>query len=226
MIDLVAMKAHFYKPDGDGKATIEEIPAALADDAKEAHEKLVEMVAEGDDALMEEFFHEGTLPLPDLIPGLRARHRGRKNFPGADDRGAAQHRQRQPADVYRRCISRIPTSIRQVGLQRTGRQRATPSPRKFDDAQPLSVFVFKTLADPFAGRINYFKVMSGVLKNDATLMNYNRNMPERFQHTQVVQGKLLTEVQELHAGDIGAIAKLKETSTGETLGDKSTPDLL
>ena len=71
MIDLVAMKAHFYQPDGDGKATIEEIPAALADDAKEAHEKLVEMVAEGDDALMEEFFNEGTLPLPDLIAGLR-----------------------------------------------------------------------------------------------------------------------------------------------------------
>ncbi|HEY8713985.1 MAG TPA: GTP-binding protein, partial [Candidatus Acidoferrum sp.] len=71
VIDLVAMKAHFYQPDGDGKATIEEIPAALADDAKEAHEKLVEMVAEGDDALMEEFFNEGTLPLPDLFKGLR-----------------------------------------------------------------------------------------------------------------------------------------------------------
>ena len=65
--------------------------------------------------------------------------------------------------------------------------------------------------------------MSGVLKNDATVMNYNRNVPERFQHTQIVQGKQLTELQELHAGDIGAICKLKETATGETLGDKSTP---
>ena len=92
--------------------------------------------------------------------------------------------------------------------------------RKYDDSQPLSLFVFKTLADPFAGRINYFKVKSGVLKNDATLLNYNRTLPERFQHTQVVQGKQLTEIQELHAGDIGAIAKLKETLTGDTLGDK------
>jgi len=61
------------------------------------------------------------------------------------------------------------------------------------------------------------------LKNDATLINYNRNLPERFQHIQVVQGKQLTEVGELHAGDIGAIAKLKETTTGETLGDKGSP---
>ncbi len=81
VIDLVAMKAHFYQPDGDGKATIEEIPAALADDAKEAHEKLVEMVAEGDDALMEEFFNEGTLPLPDLIAGLRRAIVGEKMIP-------------------------------------------------------------------------------------------------------------------------------------------------
>jgi elongation factor G len=75
--------------------------------------------------------------------------------------------------------------------------------RKYDDGQPLSLFVFKTLADTFAGRINYFKVESGVLKNDATLNNYNRGIPERFQHIQVVQGKQLTEVGELHAGDIG-----------------------
>jgi len=95
--------------------------------------------------------------------------------------------------------------------------------RKYDDAQPLSVFAFKTLADAFSGRINYFKVKSGVLKNDATLHNFNRNIPERFQHTMIVQGKQLTEIQELHAGDIGAITKLKETITGDTLGDKAGP---
>src|ERR1700686_4610279 len=81
VIDLVAMKAHFYQPDSDGKVTIEEIPAALAEDAKEAHEKLVEMVAEGDDALMEKFFNEGTLPLPDLFAGLRRAIVGEKIIP-------------------------------------------------------------------------------------------------------------------------------------------------
>src|SRR5260370_2562906 len=81
VIDLVAMKAHIYKPDGDGKPSIEEIPAALADEAKEAHEKLVEMVAEGDDELMEEFFREGTIPVEDLIPGVRKAIVAEKIFP-------------------------------------------------------------------------------------------------------------------------------------------------
>jgi len=81
VIDLVSMKAHMYKPDGDGKPSIEEIPAALADDAKEAHEKLVEMIAEGDDALMEEFFREGTIPIADLIPGVRKAIVAEKIFP-------------------------------------------------------------------------------------------------------------------------------------------------
>jgi elongation factor G len=91
------------------------------------------------------------------------------------------------------------------------------------DAEPVSLFVFKTMADPFAGRINYFKVMSGVLKNDATLNNFNRSTAERLQHVQVMQGKTATAVAELHAGDIGAVAKLKETLTGDTLGDKAAP---
>ena len=95
--------------------------------------------------------------------------------------------------------------------------------RKIADSEPVSIFVFKTVADPFAGRITYFKVMSGVLKNDATLQNFNRNSQERLQHIQVMQGKTATAVNELHAGDIGAVAKLKETTTGETLGDKNAP---
>jgi len=81
--------------------------------------------------------------------------------------------------------------------------------RKYDDDQPLSLFVFKTLADPFAGRINYFKVKSGVLKNDATLTDFTRGSQERFQHIQVVQGKQLTEVGDLHAGDIGRDRKIE-----------------
>ena len=81
VIDLVAMKAHFYTPDGDGKATIEQIPDALTDEAKEAHERLVEMVAEGDDELMEEFFREGTIPIEDLIPAVRKAIVAEKLFP-------------------------------------------------------------------------------------------------------------------------------------------------
>jgi elongation factor G len=221
VIDLVAMKAHIYTPDGNGKPSIEEIPAALADEAKEAHEKLVEMVAEGDDALMEEFFREGTIPIDDLIPGVRKAIVAEKIFPvlmvSALRNVGTASLLTFLADVFPH-----PDEHSQVGYKDPA-AKGDRIERKYDDNQPLSLFVFKTLADPFAGRINYFKVKSGVLKNDATLLNYNRNTSERFQHTQVVQGKQLTELPELHAGDIGAIAKLKETTTGETLGDKSSP---
>src|SRR5262250_2740730 len=221
VIDLVGMKAHTYKPDGDGKPSIEEIPAALADEAKEAHEKLVEMIAEGDDELMEEFFREGTIPIEDLIPGVRKAIVAEKIFPvlmasSAQNVGTASLLTFL-ADVFPH-----PDEHAQEGFKEVG-GKGDRVERKYDDGQPLSLFVFKTLADPFAGRINYFKVKSGVLKNDATVTNFNRSAAERFQHIQVVQGKQLTEVQELHAGDIGAIAKLKETMTGETLGDKNSP---
>ncbi|HKD50825.1 MAG TPA: elongation factor G [Candidatus Acidoferrum sp.] len=219
VIDLVAMKAHIYKPDGDGKPAIEEIPAGLADEAKEAHEKLVEMIAEGDDAMMEEFFREGTIPIQDLIPAVRKAIVAEKIFPvlitsALHNIGTASLLTFL-ADAFPH-----PDEHAQVGYKDPA-GKGDRVERKYDDGQPASIFVFKTLADPFAGRINYFKVKSGVLKNDATLVNYNRSTPERLQHTQVVQGKQLTETGELHAGDIGAIAKLKETTTGETLGDKA-----
>jgi elongation factor G len=221
VIDLVAMKAHIYKPGGDGKPSIEEIPAELQDQASEAHEKLVELIAEGDDALMEEFFREGTIPIEDLIPGVRAAIVAEKIVPvlmvsSTQNIGTASLLTFL-ADSFPH-----PDEHAQVGFKEPG-GKGDRVERKYDEAQPLSLFVFKTLADPFAGRINYFKIKSGILKNDATLVNYDRNLPERFQHIQVVQGKQLAEIQELHAGDIGAIAKLKETITGETLGDKGSP---
>ncbi len=98
-----------------------------------------------------------------------------------------------------------------------------PAIRKMTDTEPASVYVFKTISDAFAGRISYFKVFSGVLKNDATLQNFSRNTAEKFAHISVMQGKQAIPIQELHAGDIGAVAKLRETLTGDTLGDKAAP---
>src|SRR5262249_54336398 len=94
------------------------------------------------------------------------------------------------------------------------------SERKVSDSEAASAYVFKTANDPFAGRITYFKVFSGVVKNDATLQNFTRSTSEKFAHLSVPQGKNLLPVPELHAGDIGCVAKLKDTLTGDTLGDK------
>jgi len=222
VVDLLSMKALLYTPDGDGRSKVEEIPAEMASAAKEAHEALVEMVAEGDDKLMEEFFEEGTLPLEDLKKGLRLAFQQRRLYPVV--LSSALHNIGSDAilnlivDVFPNPAARGTAS----GFTEAG-GKGNPVERKIADSEPLSIYVFKTLSDPFAGRINYFKVMSGVLKNDATLTNFARGTSERFQHLQVMQGKTGMEIPELHTGDLGAIAKLKETVTGDTLGDRGSP---
>ncbi|HYB62515.1 MAG TPA: elongation factor G [Methylomirabilota bacterium] len=222
VIDLISMKAHFYQPDGDGKAKIEEIPADMAEAAKAAHEALVEMVAEGDDKLMEEFFEKGTLPVENLTKGLREAFAAKRIYPVAVTSALHNIGSQSLLDLL---VDMFPDPSARVEIE--GRSEpggaGEPAKRKVSDSAPVSLFVFKTLADPFAGRISYFRVMSGILKNDATLQNFTRDSAERFQHIQVMQGKTATAVPELHAGDIGAIAKLKETLTGDTLGDKSAP---
>src|SRR5215470_14451736 len=214
VIDLVSMKALIYTPDGDGKAKIEEIPSDLADEAKAAHEALVEMVAEGDDALMEEFFEKGTLPIEDLKKGLHEAVNAKRIFPVL--LSSALHNVGSDAilnfivDIYP-----SPTARKTVTAHKSPDHKGETVERKIASTEPASIFVFKTIADPFAGRITYFKVVSGVVKNDATLNNFNRGTQERFQHLQVMQGKTAVGVNDLHAGDIGAVAKLKDTLTGD-----------
>ncbi len=222
VIDLVTMKALVYTPDGDGKAKIEEIPAEMAEDAKAAHEALVELVAEGDDELMQEFFEQGTLPVEDLKKGLREEVRDRKIFPVL----LSSALRNIGSDALLNFLAEIfpsPAARRAATAYKAPDCKGESVERKIADAEPVSLMVFKTLADPFSGRINYFKVISGVLKNDATLQNFNHNTQERMQHVQVMEGKAAAEVPELHAGDIGAIAKLKDTTTGNTLGDRNSP---
>ena len=104
-----------------------------------------------------------------------------------------------------------------------GSGNGEPVERKIAEGEPVSLYVFKTVSDPFSGRISYFKVFSGVLKNDASVQNFTRNSAEKFAHLSIMQGKTSVAVNELHAGDVGAVAKLKDTLTGDTLGDKGAP---
>jgi len=208
VVDIVSMKALLYTPDGDGKAKSEEIPAELAEQAKAAHEALVEMVAEGDDELMQEFFDKGTLPVEDLKKGLREAVLAKRIFPVL--LSSALHN--IGTDAILNFVAEIfpsPASRGKAAGHHSPDHKGDTVERAVGDSEPVSLFVFKTLADPFAGRITYFKIMSGVVKNDATLANFNRGSQDRFQHVQVMQGKTATAVAELHAGDIGTVAKLR-----------------
>jgi elongation factor G len=236
VVDLVTMEAFYYTPNGDGRGKITgEIPASLAAQAKAAHEALVELVAEGKDELMEEYFAEGTIPEQHLITALHEAIREDRIFPVLFTSGAANIATDHLLDFFKvyapSPCEREPIAVKTPALQAVaasvgadtsdGEAPAVPTAtRKLSDNEPLALMVFKTMTDPFAGRISFFKVMSGVIKNDVTVENYTRRTQERLSHLSVMQGRKAVEVAELHAGDLGAVAKLRDTLTGDTLGQK------
>lgn len=199
IVDLVAMKAYTFAGDTSGKMTEGAVPAAMTDAANSARDALIEMVAEADESLMEKFFEAGTLTQDELATGLAGAIRAAKIFPVL-------------------CTS---------GLQNIGAQPLMdailtylPAP-KADDKAPYAAFVWKTVADQFAGRITMFRVYQGVLKADSTVNNATQSVPERLGHLMAMQGKTPTNVPEFRAGDLGAVAKLKDTRTNDTLADKA-----
>jgi elongation factor G len=222
VVDLVTMEAYTYTPGGDGRGKVShEIPASLTADVKARHEALVELVAEGKDELMEEFFEKGTIPEEHLVAALHEAIREDRIFPilfGAGQTNVALDHLLDFIKAY------APSPAERAPFTGQKPVAAGDEPvaltRKVDDAEPAALLVFKTMSDPFAGRISFFKVLSGVIKNDATLENYTRRGQERLAHIAAMQGRKPVEVGELHAGDIGAVGKLRDTLTGDVLGVK------
>jgi elongation factor G len=218
--DLLANRADVYTDDLSGKFQAVDVPGEVKDAAQAALERLVEMVAETNEALMEEFFEKGTLPHDDLVKGLREAVMAGKLFP-VFPVSSARNVGIQPllddvVDLFPSPADRGPTR----GEDPTKKAEASREPSA---AAPASAFVFKTIADPHAGRISLFRVYSGTLKSDSSVHNANRDASERLGALELLQGKTPTVVPEIQAGDLGAVAKLKETQTGDTLCDKAHP---
>jgi elongation factor G len=230
VVDLVTMEAYYYTPGGDGRGKATgEIPASLTADAKARHEALVELVAEGKDELMEEYFEKGTIAQEHLIAALHEAIREDRIFPVLFSSGLANMALDHLLDfikVYTPSpVERAPFAVRNPAAEAAPEEGADEadagiSTRKVADSEPAGMFVFKTMSDPFSGRITFFKVISGIVKNDVTVENYTRRGQERLSHLSIMQGRKAVEVPELHAGDLGAVAKLRETFTGDTLGQK------
>ncbi|HYV07286.1 MAG TPA: elongation factor G [Blastocatellia bacterium] len=221
VIDLVHMRAYSYEKDGSGKPVEGEIPADLKGAAEAAREKIIDVVAESSEELMEKYFADGTLSDADLIPGIKQAVTERRLFPILVASGS-QNIGIQP----------LLTSIVELAPapDELGIVKGHPNPDSDDEAErevkdvaPFSGLVFKTVADPFAGRINVFKVCSGQIKSDATVFNVTKNAQERLGPLHVIQGKALEKIGEAHAGDIVAVTKLRETTTGDTFCDKAQP---
>src|SRR5450432_457649 len=222
VVDLVTMKAYTYELGGTGKGKEGPIPAELQAAAQEAHERLVEVIAEGKDELMAEFFDKGTIPEEDLIPALHDAIKEDRIFPVLFASGLGNIGTDHLMDFV---VDYFPTAAEHATVSEAPDPNGNGhhAERHVSDSEPASLYVLKTANDPFAGRITFFKVFSGVVKNDATMQNFVRGTSEKLAHLSVPQGKNLIPVTELHAGDIGAVAKLKDTVTGDTLGDKANP---
>jgi elongation factor G len=216
VVDLVTMKAHLFAKDGTPAGKEATIPADLLDRAKAAHDALVEKVAEGDEKLMEKFFEAGTLSPEETLAGLKKGIASRDIVPVCFCSADKLVGMPTLLDVLTGLLP-APTA---AGWEAKNAVRGEPA--ALADGAPTA-FVFKTISDPFAGRISLFKVISGTFRSDGTYYNANRETPERFGSLNALQGKTLIPVSEAHAGDIVAITKLKETRTFDTLCEKGAP---
>ena len=219
VVDLVAEKAHLYADDASGKFQTGEIPAAQQETAKAWREKLVEMVAESNEDLMEEFFEKGTLSHDQLAKGLRAAVGAGRVCPVLPASSLLNVGVHQVLDAL---VDLVPSPADRGEVEGLDAASKGVARKPAADA-PASAFVWKTLVDPHAGRISLLRVYSGTLKSDSAIHNATRDVAERFGSLLLLQGKAQTQVPEVLAGDIGAVAKLKETQTGDTLADKAHP---
>jgi elongation factor G len=216
VVDLVALKAFTFAGDGSGKMTEGAVPAEMTGAAQAARDALIEMVAEADEQLMEKFFDAGTLTQPELEGGLRKATMSGKIFPLICTSGIANIGAQPLLDAVL-AYAPSPADRPFTALDAGGAEVK----RTADDKAHYAAFVWKTVADQFAGRITMFRVYQGCMKSDTTVQNATQGAPERFGHLVVMQGKTQTSVPEIHAGDIGAVAKLKDTRTNDTIADKT-----
>ena len=220
VVDVVHQKA--YEFDENGKATSIAIPSEGKDIFDRTRERLIEIVAESDDALMEKYFEDGTLPEEDIYPNLAKAIAKSKLCPVYAVSSTTLVGLQILLDHLVEFAPNPATHEAEYGFV-DAEMSGDRINRKYSNDDPFSAYVFRTIADPFAGRINVMKVVSGKVASDATVYNSTRDTPERLGALHVISGKNLDKVNEAQTGDIIAVVKLKDTQTGDTLCDKAKP---
>jgi elongation factor G len=214
VIDLVDMRAYAYEQPGRGNALEIEIPADARAQAEEYREKLMDEVAEVSDELMERYLEGAEISHEEITGALRRGTNHGSIFPvvcGVATRNLGTNR------LLDAIVEDLPSPVEHGGLELP---EVTLEP---DEARELFAYVFKTRADPYAGRINLFRVYQGVMRHDTQLLNTRTHQKERIGQLVVFAGKGTAHVDELGAGDIGAVAKLKETRAGDWLAARDEP---
>jgi elongation factor G len=226
VVDLIKMKALYFAKDNSGKVDEKEIPENMKQDAAAYRKKLVEQIAETDDALLEKYLEKGDLSQEDLMGGLKHGTLGGGLLPVLCGSPVGNMGIQQLLDAILMCL---PSPVERAGIvaiRGTDPKTNQESTRKPVSEDPLSVLVFKTVIDPFAGKLSMVRVFSGTLKADSTIYNSSKQVKEKVGSLFYIEGKKQVSVQSLSAGQIGAVAKLKETLTGDTLCAENQPILL
>ena len=213
VVDVLGMKSYM----GDGKTTAE-IPPELKEAAEQAHFNIVEAAAEGEDELMEKYLENGSLTDEEMVRGLEDVVYAGEFVPVFC---AAGGREIGVIALLNDIIDLMPSPVnatKRVAQGKAGEEVLQPS-----DTGPLAAYVWKTTADPFVGKMTYFRVLSGSVQADAHVWNQNKGVDERMASLHFQRGKEQIPTKIVHAGDLAAVSKLTATATGDTFGDKNHP---
>lgn len=217
-VNTIRRKARKFE---NGEVITCDMPADMEDEAAVIRNMIEEAVAETSDELMEKFFAEEPFTEEETFNGIRV---GIVDGTVTPVIMGAATMNLGIRIMMENVIKFLPsTDVVRPTIEAINPKTDEPVEINCDETEPLSAFVFKTIADPYVGRLSIFKVTSGILKRDAMVRNVNKNIAEKIGHIYVLRGKEQIEVDELKAGDIGAVAKLQNTSTNDTLADASRP---
>ncbi|GAB4294458.1 MAG: elongation factor G [Desulfuromonadia bacterium] len=220
VIDLVTMQAHTFVKDGSGKYTTGPIPAAYQDEANRLRELMVETVAEAYDALTEKYLESGELSEDDIRDGLRVGTMRNTFTPVFCGSATMNIGVQQLLDAI---CNYLPSPLDRTWAVGTNPRTGDMEERSPSESEPFSALVFKTTSDPYAGKISIFRIYSGALSADSVILNSSKGTEERIGQIFELEGKKQKPLKQAFAGDIVAVAKLKETVTGDTLCDPQKP---
>jgi elongation factor G len=210
IVDLISQKAYVY---ADGKASVTAIPADMADDVEAERAELIENIAEADDSLLERYLEGETIEDSELITALQSGTKNRQFMPVLLGSATQNIGVDLLADFITTCMPSPLERSPFTAKNSSGDMVEVP----FDPNAPLAGFVFKTIVDPYAGRLSVFKIVSGTLTKDGNLYNVNKSNKERYTQLLILQGKEQKTIDKAGPGTIVAFAKLKETFTGDSL---------
>ncbi len=220
VVDLIRKKACFYREDGSGQFDLKEVPPEMKEDVDRLREKLVEAVVEMDDQLMEKYLESGEISEAEILQCLRKGTLERRLVPAVCGSSIRNMGIQPLLDLM---ILSFPSPLERGPVRGKNPRTGEMEVREPKEDEAFSAFVFKTIVDPFTGKLNLFRVYSGSLSADSVVYNSRKDIKERISQIYFMEGKKQKPVGFAGVGDLVAVAKLKETTTGDTFSDEKKP---